>query len=149
MGEMVMLPIPEVLQRDVADCGPACVAAVVRGLGQRISLADATRDLLTNGHAGTDPSAIEAYLRRRGFKVLAGDMDALDLRYATRHGRPVICVTANHYVVVRGWERGRVALMDPMIGLTWEKWDDFRATWRDAHRWGVDYDQFGLQVWRP
>jgi ABC-type bacteriocin/lantibiotic exporter with double-glycine peptidase domain len=144
----MILDIPDVRQRSEVDCGPACVAAVVRYFGQRISLADATAALLTTEHHGTDPSAIQAYLKRRGLRVLAGDMNDTDLRLAVKFGRPVIAVTAGHYVVVCGWDRYRVAVQDPACGFSWVPYTDFAACWADYSRWGSKFDQFGIAVWR-
>jgi ABC-type bacteriocin/lantibiotic exporter with double-glycine peptidase domain len=144
-----ILDIPDVRQKAAADCGPACVVAVARFFGLRLALPEATGALLTTDHNGTDPSAIEAYLRRLGLRVVAGEMSKDDLKAAARLGRPVICVTAGHYVVSAGFDRrGRVRLMDPEAGPSRVPWLDFAATWADRHRWGALYDQFGLAVWR-
>jgi ABC-type bacteriocin/lantibiotic exporter with double-glycine peptidase domain len=145
----MILGLPDVRQRDGIQCAAACVTSVARYFGQRLSLADATAALLTTDHDGADPSAIHAFFRRRGFKVQAGDMEAADLRHATRHGRPVVAVTAGHYVCVCGWDRGWVAVQDPACGLCWVPYTDFEGTWKDTGRWGATYDSFGLAVWRP
>lgn len=141
--------VPDVRQKGGSDCGPACVVAVCRRFGQRVTLREAAAGLLLTDRNGTDPSAVEAYLRGRGLKVLSGDMDRPDLRHAARLGRPVICVTAGHYVVACGWQRGRVGVHDPEEGFRWVPWIDFAAFWHDRHRWGAVYDRFGLAVWKP
>lgn len=139
--------LPDVRQRRGSDCGPACVLAVCRYYGQRLTRREVEAGLLTTDHHGTDPSAIEACLRTRGLRVLSGDMGRDDLMHSCRLGRPVICVTLGHYVVACGWHRGRVGVHDPETGFRWVKWLDFRSSWYDRHRWGAEYCQFGLAAW--
>lgn len=135
-----MLNLPDIRQRRGWTCGRAASECVLQYLGKQADL----RQLLTTPMDGTDPRNIEGLLRKAGCKVLSGEMTVDDLRYQTKHGRPVVAAVKNHYVVVGGVGRGKVRYHDPLFGPCKVSVADFVVWWNEADRLGVEYRQFGI-----
>ena len=143
-----MIALPDIRQRTTFDCGTACFVLVCRTLGVRIAYDDALTLLHTNEIDGTDYRTLEASFRSQGLRVLSGEMDADDLRSLTGRGRPVVAALSNHWVVVAGVSRGRVAYHDPETGPVRLGVGEFTARWRELDRTGSALEGFGLAVWR-
>jgi ATP-binding cassette subfamily C protein len=138
---------PGVLQKNSHDCGAACAASVCRYWGIPTTLRDSAEQMQTGGIDGTDPRALEAFLRRQGLHVVAGEMDHLDLKSHGKRLRPVICVTQGHYLCVLGVYYNVVHLHDPESGYQEIQLADFLPSWRDHDRLGASYTQWGIAAW--
>lgn len=120
--------VPEVIQTSSMDCGPACLAALLRGLGVPASYAR-LREACRVGLDGTAVSTLEEVLVGMGVDA-AEVMVPIDhvLRPEARN-LPAIAVVglpdgAAHFVVL--WRRvGRwVQVMDPASGRSWVRDDE-------------------------
>jgi ABC-type bacteriocin/lantibiotic exporter with double-glycine peptidase domain len=147
-----MIALPDIRQRESWDCGPAAVRSALTALGYRPPDLMATV-LGTSPSDGTDPRAVESYLRREGLAVISGEMTLADLTHFTKTGRPVLCLVTKagcgHWVTVAGRSRGRVHFQDPDTGPSRLSDAAFLAEWIDHDRLGVTYRQFGLAVAAP
>jgi predicted double-glycine peptidase len=145
---------PDVRQSLPYDCGPAAVRAALFAGGTRPAdvpeAIDMIAELGTTPEDGTDPRAVEGYLRRRGLPVVSGTMTTADLAHFTRTGRPVICLVTRHFVghYVCAWKvaRGVVHYHDPADGPRKMRAAEFAASWRDWCRSGLVYERFGLAL---
>jgi len=143
-GEPTMiLPIPDIRQKDDHDCGDAVVRAVCEYYGIR------PRGRQSTPIDGTSPDTLEAALWSLGLHVIAGVMDCDDLRYQTRRSRPVICCVAGHWVIVAGVVRGRVHYHCPINGRQSVATVQYVEHWSDTTRRGVVYPRWGLAVYLP
>lgn len=145
-GDVMLLDLPDVRQRDGYDCGPAAIDCALAFLGVRTC---AHVLGLANPVHGTAPDTVEALLRRADLPVLSGEMTLADLRHFARGGRPVLCPVAlhgGHWVVVRGVERGSVHYHCPLNGRQKMPRDEWLVHWRDDTTRGVTYSRWGLAV---
>ncbi|MEQ1503804.1 MAG: peptidase domain-containing ABC transporter [Myxococcota bacterium] len=106
--------VPDVRQAAVADCGAACLTAVLRFHGRDVSLEE-VRDVLGAGRDGTSALALlegGAWfgLRGRGIKV----EDVEDLQYVERGA--ILHWQLDHFVVLDRVDRRGISVMDPGIG---------------------------------
>jgi ABC-type bacteriocin/lantibiotic exporter with double-glycine peptidase domain len=112
-----MRRVPKVRQHDASDCGVACLAAIARYHGQRVSLARLRQASLTD---------------QAGSSLLGLTRGAESLGYAAKGVRAVIAALprapmpliahvvldggGHHYVVVERADERRVWVMDPAAG---------------------------------
>ncbi|MFO0725912.1 MAG: ATP-binding cassette domain-containing protein [Myxococcota bacterium] len=121
--------IPEVIQTSGMDCGPACLAALLRGFGISASYGR-LREACQTGVDGTSIDTIEEIAIELG---LEASQMILPLDHLLLEGHPIvpgIAVTLTpggvpHFVVL--WSRafGRVQLMDPGRGRRWVRPEAF------------------------
>jgi peptidase C39-like protein len=146
---MEALDIPDVRQKDGSSCGLACFRAV-------LEYYDIQEQQGLTHPDGLKPGEIEALARAHGMECrqLTG-MDALGRQL--NQGRPVICpiqagdpdsLKNGHYVVVRGFDDGKVQVHDPIDGPQEIESAAFLDRWHDVDRDGAEYKQFGLSCWR-
>jgi len=123
------LLIPEVVQTSAADCGPACLTALLGGFGRHVSYGR-LREACQTTVDGTSIDAIEDLANRLGLRaeqiVLPGDHVCLPEAAAL----PAIAIVKaptgfTHFVVI--WRRhgNRLQVMDPAKGRCWISLDDF------------------------
>lgn len=128
------------------------MVCALRFLSIRRNLTEVAQAVGTSGLDGTDPRAVESYLRRMGLTVLAGEMTINDLAHFGRTGRPVLCLVQDdgvgHYVVSAGTRRGRVYFQDPLAGPRSLSRLGFDLAWWDYDRLGPAYRRYGLAVGR-
>lgn len=142
-----MPPLQLVAKLQTRDhaCGNVVADIVFDFLGVR------SRTVPSTPIDGTSPDTLESTLWSSGVRVQAGSMDLDDLKYHTRRGRPVICLVVTddnvgHWVVVSGIERGKVCMVDPLVGDTREPTAAFLKRWSagDSTRRGVHYTQWAI-----
>jgi predicted double-glycine peptidase len=145
-----VLLLSDIRQKTDSDCGPAAVRCVFDYFDDSRPHREFVNGLLTGEH-GTDPLAIEAWVRREGYSVQSGTMDIDDLRHHTRAGRPVIAPVkmhgSGHYVVVRMVARGHVYFQDPVDGPRGMRRGEWLSVWRDAST-VTQFVTWGLAIWR-
>jgi len=149
---MVLTGWPDVRQRGGSDCGVAALKAGLRYWGLRASWAELSLGVGHSEMDGTDPRALEGYVRRAGLCALAGSMGLEELAHFARLGRPVICLVTRrgvgHYVTSLGTRRGMVVYHDPAQGVLRRQHGDFLGDWADWDRLGGLYKNYGLAYWR-
>lgn len=103
-------------QEESSDCGPACLATVMRHLGSPLTLAEVGRQLKQLDGGGTIVVEMIYGARRNGFRVREYEGDINDLRRNLLARRPLILMLHSlpditrrmgrrgHYVVVVGYD---------------------------------------------
>lgn len=121
------LIVPEVVQTSAMDCGPAALAAVLRGFGVQASYAR-LREVCQTSVDGTSIDTLEEVAQLLGMRaeqlMLPADLLSLD----ELQSLPALVVTVDpagvtHFVVV--WSRVGpwVQVMDPAVGRRWMRWE--------------------------
>lgn len=141
----VVIPVPVEAQRGDADCGLACLAALLRHHG--LELDEEARRAFPVGAEGIRAGAIRDYLIGRGLRahLVHGTLDEArpaGLLRVLRLGLPALVELAipesarSHYVLVTGFdpESGCVLLMDPAWGVGAAPMAEFDALWARADR---------------
>ena len=102
-----------VRQMELADCGAACLATVLRGHGLPVGLAE-LRDLTSTGRDGVSAAGLLQAARAHGFdgRGVRCPVDRLDELPAGA----VLHWGGNHFVVLTGRSRRGVHLLDPALG---------------------------------
>ncbi len=138
----VVIALSDIRQRTPHGCGIAALEIVWSCLSVR------TRHVPDSPVDGMAPDTLENALWNSGLSVQAGSMDADDLRYHTKRGRPVVCCITHegdgHWVVVAGVVRGHVRFMCPTSGPSRLPVAEFVACWRDQTRRGAQYTRWGI-----
>ena len=147
-----MINILDVRQEGEWDCGWATVESVCQYFQVYKHRNLMLKLLGTNGMNGTDPRIIESFLRGEKFNVLSGNMTIDDLKFFTKHNRPVIAMVTfdgiGHYIVIRGVQRKRVYYQCPINGPKSMSIEKFLPQFIDYDRYGVTYEKFGMVVWK-
>lgn len=147
-----MIELADIRQQADHDCGPTAVRVLMRALGRRLSL-EQFLSLPCDPVDGTDPRAIETWLRGVKLRVLSGSMTWTDLVNLTASGRPVICLVTpldvGHYVVVGSALHSQVHYQCPSEGPTVTTQFRWMRQWREVDRLGAAYHQWGITAWRP
>jgi len=123
-----------VRQRDMADCGPACISSVMAYHGIRVPVAR-IRQLAGTDRKGTSMWGMVTALQKLGFEArgMRGTAEHLD-----RLPLPFIAHLENgdgfqHYVCVYRVKKDRIRVMDPGSGtLSRCERKDFREKWSGA-----------------
>lgn len=114
--------VPHVQQTESADCGPACLAAVLRRFGRRVPLRE-LREATGTSRDGASAGALLAAARTYGLRTRAlrltitwtgdgPDVAAFrDLRCPA-----IVHLTHGHYLVLEGVHGGRAMVVDPATG---------------------------------
>ncbi len=130
------------------DCGAISLRVVYRFHGLAMP---AGYDRLANPARGLSPEAAEAALRAELDGVTSGQgWDISDLVHHLKQRRPVMCLVsvdeaADHWVVVRGHERGRVFYHDPAHGRGSKSIADWLEWWTGPN--DNAWKRFGLVAW--
>ena len=120
-----------ILQNDETDCGPACLAAIFRNYGLKVSIAK-IRDIAGTDRQGTSAYGLVKVIEHYGFeeKVVETDKNALTQKLplpAIAH--VVIDNTLLHYVVITKIKDNIVEVSDPAKGIVKYKKEDFLKIW--------------------
>lgn len=139
----VLLPVPVEAQREGADCGLACLSALLRHHG--LALDDRARAAFPVGVDGVRAGDIRDYLTSRGLRahLVRGTLDdawPAGLLRVLRTGLPVLVALStpdrerSHYVLVAGFDpqERQVLLMDPAVGAVSVPYDRFEPLWARA-----------------
>lgn len=121
-------------QNDETDCGPACLAAIFRKYGLRVSIAK-IRDIAGTDRQGTSAFGLVKVIEYYGFqqKVVEADKEALTTKLplpAIAH--VVIDDSLLHYVVVTKIKGDIVVVSDPAKGIVKYKKEDFIKIWTNV-----------------
>lgn len=117
--------IPFVPQFEVADCGAACLAMVLRHHGSHVELADIRRRL-GGGTDGTSATALLNVARACGLRGRGVALDVEDLGYLAPGA--VLHWGFNHFVVFERVRGKWVELLDPARGRKRLSLDQFRRS---------------------
>lgn len=116
-------------QNDETDCGPACLAAIFRKYGLRVSIAK-IRELAATDREGTSAYGLIKAAGYYGFQSKAVEAVALN------SGLPlpaiahiVVDCTLQHYVVITKITSEKVVVSDPARGIVSYKKEDFLKLW--------------------
>lgn len=118
-------------QRDITDCGAACLRFIGAHYGRDVSVARWRQLAGTNQRGSTALGLVEA-ARQLGFtaKGVKGPADALLTVPLPAIAHCLIDQKLLHYVVLVEWTPKHARVMDPALGRV-EKWshEKFRAVW--------------------
>lgn len=120
-----------ILQNDETDCGPACLAAIFRKYGLKVSIAK-IRDFAGTDRQGTSAYGLVKVIEYYGFqqKVVEADKEVLNAKLplpAIAH--VIIDDTLLHYVVITKIKGDFVIVSDPAKGIVKYKKEDFLKIW--------------------
>ena len=118
-------------QNDETDCGPACLAAIFRKYGLKLSIAK-IRELAATDREGTSAYGLIKTAEHYGFQSKAVEAGAEALNSALP--LPVIAhvimgCTLQHYVVITKITSDKVIVSDPARGIVPYKKEDFLKLW--------------------
>jgi len=121
--------VPNALQISSMDCGPACLKAVLEGFGVPVSYARLRESCQTEVD-GTSIDALEEIARDLGLEAGQVMVPADHVNIAQAHCLPCLIVVRRpngltHFVVA--WRRhgNWIQVMDPAVGRSWRKLQDF------------------------
>jgi ATP-binding cassette, subfamily C, bacteriocin exporter len=151
--------LPPTKQHDASDCGAACLRSVAAFYGKRAPLAR-IRDYASTDGSGTTVSGLVEASRSLGLRATAVRAAQEALRRL-----PVPCIAhlvqANgwqHYVVLSGFGRDKIRLMDPAEGRRLSvPEDEFRRQWSgvavllapdSGFERGAETERPALRFWR-
>ncbi|MFQ5599660.1 MAG: peptidase domain-containing ABC transporter [Candidatus Krumholzibacteriia bacterium] len=105
--------VPYIQQNHPTDCGPACLAMVLRFLGREVGVSE-VRDHLGAGRDGVSALALMDAARLYGLRGRAVRLDLQDLDYLERGA--ILHWRMNHFVVLDRITRNGVEIVDPALG---------------------------------
>lgn len=108
-----------ILQNDKTDCGPACLAAIFRKYGLKVSIAK-IRDIAGTDRQGTSAYGLVKAIEHYGFqqKVVEADKESLTSKLPIPViAHVVIDDSLLHYVVITKVKGDTVVVSDPANGL--------------------------------
>lgn len=120
-----------ILQNDETDCGSACLAAIFRKYGLKVTIAK-IRDIAGTDRQGTNAHGLVKVIEHFGFqqKVVEADKSVLTNKLplpAIAH--VIIDDSLLHYVVITKVKGDTVVVSDPAKGIVKYKKDDFFKIW--------------------
>lgn len=137
--------IPEIRQRDEADCGPAALSMVAARWNVPVSLEEIARaiDVPTEEGVGVKLGSLRDTARRFGLDAYAVRADREILLHELAAGRPVILglhlryrkgLRLSHYEVLVAMHetRDEVVTIDPGAGMRVRRFRDLEAEWAPA-----------------
>lgn len=113
-----------VRQLEVADCGAACLAAVLRTFGDHVPLA-ALRDLTQTGRDGVSLLGVATAARSRGYTAIGLPVTTDTVRSLTSGA--ILHWNGNHFVVLVAAEARGLRILDPALGERLLAWDTVPA----------------------
>jgi hypothetical protein len=138
----VALEVPY-LPQSVLLCGGAALAMVERWWGRRGVYAEDFAGLVRPEQGGILTTDLATTARARGWVTRVWHGEPERIRQALRDGVPVVALIQvgrdrYHYVVVLGWDDGRVVFHDPASApFTTLGEAEFLARWSGADRWAM------------
>lgn len=115
--------VPQVMQMESVECGAACLAMVCAYYGAWIPLDELNRACGV-GRDGAKASNIARAAQRLGLEVHAYRFEPERLRQKATFPC-IVHWNSRHFVVVRGFRRGRVLINDPALGAYSCDWQTF------------------------
>lgn len=135
-----LLDVPYLSQGELL-CGGAAAAMLMRAAGARGVYAKDFQSLVDHSAGGIHTRAIADALRERGYGVQVFQGSASLAQQLLASGHPVLALVQDrparfHYVVIVGWDAGRVVFHDPARAPFMERREaDFDRAWAPAERW--------------
>jgi hypothetical protein len=139
-GAVHLLDVPYIAQSE-ALCGGAAAAMVLRFWGVTAVYAETFADLVDASAGGIRGDDLARAIEARGWQALTFAGDATLVRTHLLKRRPVIALIEDrpgrfHYVVIVGWQNGRVVLHDPARApFRVLEESAFSAAWQRAEHW--------------
>lgn len=120
-------------QHDETDCGPACLAAIFRKYGLKVSIAK-IREIAGTDREGTNLVGLSKAAEHFGFqhKVFNANAEALLEPLPFPAIAHVIVNGMLHYVVILKSNEKRVVVSDPAKGIIRYKRNDFLKIWNNV-----------------
>jgi ATP-binding cassette, subfamily C, bacteriocin exporter len=118
-------------QRDLSDCGVACLTAIARHYGMRLSVAH-VRQLSGTDQNGTTVFGLVQASKQMGFIAKAVKAKVAHLAEMALPAIAHVTVREQgfHYIVLLKLKKGRVTAMDPATGRCWtQPIVEFERTW--------------------
>lgn len=120
-----------VKQRDITDCGAACLASIAAHYGLAMPVAR-IRQLASTDQKGTNVLGLMEAATKMGFsaKAVKGDMDNLAGMPYPVIAHIIVQERLSHYVVLYATDKKTITVMDPLDGRL-AKWqlEDFKKKW--------------------
>lgn len=125
-----MAKIEVVKQHDLKDCGACCLLCIIKYYDGYVPLEKIRDDTFTTGVGTTAYNLIEA-AKSYGFEAIGSRVDDVKNKniYYPAIAHVVLKNGLNHFVVIYKISKNYVWLMDPAVGKTKMKIDDFNAIW--------------------
>ena len=121
----------ECLQEGISDCAPACLSSIIKYYGGYIPLED-LRKLLKTDKMGTNAYEIVMASKDIGLEVIGKRLSIEDMK-KEKDIYPLIAHTKKenfyHFVVVYGFKKDKVIVMDPAIGFIKIKEEEFSKSY--------------------
>jgi ATP-binding cassette subfamily B protein len=125
------MKIPKIKQRDITDCGAACIASIAAHYKLNMPVAR-IRQMASTDKKGTNFLGLLEALQKLGFqaKGVRGEMDSLKKIPKPAIAHVVVKEVLQHYVVIYGVTDKYIEVMDPGLGKM-ERYalDDFKKIW--------------------
>ena len=120
-------------QHDETDCGPACLVAIFRKYGLKVSIAK-IREIAGTDREGTNLVGLSKAAEHFGFqhKVFNANADALLEPLPFPAIAHVVIDNLLHYVVILKSDEKRVVVSDPAKGIVKYKREDFLKIWTNV-----------------
>lgn len=118
-------------QRDITDCGAACLAAVAAYHKLKLPVAK-IRQYAGTDQKGTNVLGLTEAAQKLGFeaKGVKGELDSLGKIPLPAIAHVVVKQQLHHYVVICKANKNEVQIMDPADGKThWKTYEKFTAEW--------------------
>ncbi|MEL3912893.1 peptidase domain-containing ABC transporter [Treponema pedis] len=119
-----------VLQHDMQDCGPACLATVCKYYGKRIPISYIRKLSGTDKH-GTSGYGITQGAKELGFSCYGAASPEKNMPEVSLY--PIIAHikrdNLEHYVVIFKLKKGKVIIGDPAVGLIKQTTEQFKKEW--------------------
>lgn len=118
-------------QRDITDCGAACLAAVAAYHKLKLPVAK-IRQYAGTDQKGTNVLGLTEAAQKLGFeaKGVKGELDSLGKIPLPAIAHVVVKQQLHHYVVICKANKNEVQIMDPADGKTYRKtYEKFAAEW--------------------
>ena len=131
MNWYIMIRFKCILQNDETDCGLACLPAIFRKYGLKVTIAK-IRDIAGTDRQGANAHGLVKVIEHFGFqqKVVEADKESLTSKlpiHAIAH--VVIDDSLLHYVVITKVKGDTVVVSDPAKGIVKYKKEDFLKIW--------------------
>ena len=131
MNWYIMIRFKCILQNDETDCGLACLPAIFRKYGLKVTIAK-IRDIAGTDRQGANAHGLVKVIEHFGFqqKVVEADKESLTSKLpipAIAH--VVIDDSLLHYVVITKVKGDTVVVSDPAKGIVKYKKEDFLKIW--------------------
>lgn len=110
----MVVKVPVIMQLETLECGAACLAMILAYYGKWVPLEKVRLDCGVSRDGSSALSIVKAArnygLEANGFKATPGSL-ALEKNFPC-----IIHWNMNHFVVLRGFKKGRAYLNDPANG---------------------------------